>query len=145
MGVSKAETSESYAYNGNGDRLQQTVNGTSENFTLDLNIGLAQVLASQGDTYLYGLNRLGFERGGQEYQYLHDALGSVRQAVKTNGEFTGLVSATTYDPYGKVIFSLGENTPFGFTGEMQDQNLDEVYLRARQYAPSTGTFLSRDI
>ena len=145
VGVSKAETSESYAYNGNGDRLQQTVNGTSENFTLDLNIGLAQVLASQGDTYLYGLNRLGFERGGQEYQYLHDALGSVRQAVKTSGEFTGLVSATTYDPYGNVVFSLGENTPLGFTGEMQDQSLnDMVYLRERYYTSETGRFLTKD-
>ena len=145
VGVNKTDTSVSYAYNGDGDRLKQTVNGTSENYTLDLNSGLAQVLASQSDTYLYGLNRLGFERGGQEYQYLHDALGSVRQAVKTSGEFTGLVSATTYDPYGKVIFSLGENTSFGFTGETQDQSLnDMVYLRARYYAPSMGTFLSRD-
>ncbi len=68
VGVSKADTSVSYAYNGNGDRLQQTENGTSENYTLDLNSGLSQILASQDEIYLYGLNRLGFERGGLEYQ-----------------------------------------------------------------------------
>jgi len=35
----------SFAYNGLGDRRQQTVNGQTTNYTLDLAAGLTQVLA----------------------------------------------------------------------------------------------------
>lgn len=62
-----------------------------------------------------------------------------------SGANGGLVSSSSYDPYGKVIFGLGEETTFGYTGEQQYRSLDDmVYLRARYYAPTTGTFLSRD-
>jgi YD repeat-containing protein len=37
VGISKTDTSGSYAYNGNGDRLQETENGTTENYVLSLN------------------------------------------------------------------------------------------------------------
>jgi hypothetical protein len=54
-------TSDNCSYNGLGGRLKQTLNGTEKDFTLDLNAGLTQVLAYGGDTYLYGLNRLGYD------------------------------------------------------------------------------------
>jgi YD repeat-containing protein len=34
-----------YAYNGLGDRLQQTVNGVASDYTLDIEAGLTQVLS----------------------------------------------------------------------------------------------------
>jgi hypothetical protein len=70
------------SYNGLGDRLKQTVNETEKDFSLNLNAGLTQVLAYRGDTYLYGLNWLGYDNSGETYQYLADTLGSVRQVVK---------------------------------------------------------------
>lgn len=38
----------------------------------------------------------------------------------------------------------GTTTPFGFTGEQTDPTTGLVNLRARQYAPGLGRFLSRD-
>ena len=81
-----AETS-SYAYNGLGDRLSQTVNGLTTEYTLDLNAGLTQVLDDGTNTYLYGLTRLGQEATDMEY-FLGDALGSVRQMVDSAGVVT---------------------------------------------------------
>ena len=41
----------SYRYNGLGDRLSQTVNGQTSNYTLDLNTGLTQVLSITAQGY----------------------------------------------------------------------------------------------
>ena len=57
--INKTDTAITYHYNGQGDRIQQTVNGVENNYTLDLNSGLAQVLAYGDETYSYGLDRLG--------------------------------------------------------------------------------------
>jgi len=48
-----------FAYNGLGDRLQQTVNGVPTHYSLDLNNSLTQVLSDGSSAYLYGLDRIG--------------------------------------------------------------------------------------
>lgn len=144
-GLSKDGAAVTYGYNGLGDRLKQTINGDERDFSLDLNAGLTQVLAYGGDTYLYGLNRLGYDNSGETYQYLADALGSVRQVTKSGVTNAGLTLSKSYDPYGNVIYSNGAETSYGFTGEWQDNSLNGmIYLRARSYNPTTGTFLSKD-
>jgi YD repeat-containing protein len=50
ISVTGNSTSE-YAYNGLGDRLQQTVDGVPTNYTLDLNARLTQVLSDGTNTY----------------------------------------------------------------------------------------------
>jgi RHS repeat-associated protein len=142
IGFSKEGMTVTNYYNGQGDRLQQTVNGVENKYTLDLNTGLTQVLNDKDNTYLYGLNRLEYERTGDEYQYLTDALGSVRQVVKTGGDNSDLILTKSYAPYGDEVFSNGIDTPYGFTGEMQSGGL--VHLRARDYSPEYGRFLTRD-
>ncbi|MDL1895771.1 hypothetical protein FBQ82_05825 [Anaerolineae bacterium CFX7] len=47
-----------FAYNGVGDRLRQTVDGITTNYTLDLNAGLTQVLADGTHSYLYSVGRI---------------------------------------------------------------------------------------
>jgi RHS repeat-associated protein len=144
-GVNKEGTAISYSYNGLGDRTKQTINGSEKSFVLDLNSGLTQVLAYDTETYIYGLDRLGYEKVDEDYEYLPDALGSVRQVVKTSGANVGLTLAQSYDPYGNVLSTNGETASYGFTGEWQDSSTNGlVYLRARTYNPETGTFLSKD-
>ena len=48
----------SFAYNGQGDRLSQTVNNVTTRYTLDLNAGLTQVLSDGSYTYLYANGRV---------------------------------------------------------------------------------------
>ncbi|MFZ6027009.1 MAG: RHS repeat-associated core domain-containing protein [Chloroflexota bacterium] len=139
-----------YAYNGNGDRLQQTVNGVTTNYTLDLNTGLIQVLDDNANTYLYGRGRIAQTEhvsGIPQYflgdaRRLHAVAGSVRQLADATGEIT---LARSYTPYGEVLSSAGwGETSYSFTGEMADSYSGLLYLRARYYAPGMGRFLSRD-
>jgi YD repeat-containing protein len=75
----------SYTYNGLGDRLGQTVNSVTTNYTLDLNAGLTQVLADGESTYLYGLGRIAQLSAEETAYFLGDALGSVRQLTDESG------------------------------------------------------------
>jgi RHS repeat-associated protein len=129
-----------YRYNGLSDRVQQTVNGVTTTYVLDLNTGLTQVLSDGTDTYLYGLSRIGEEDTARDY-YLGDALESVRQLTNSNGEVS---LAQTFEPYGKVWASVGTgSSSYAFTGEMVDPS-GLVHLRARYMDPSEGRFISRD-
>ncbi|MBU1659866.1 MAG: hypothetical protein KKD28_00145 [Chloroflexi bacterium] len=123
-----SQSSSSYAYNGMGDRVSQTVDGETTTYTLDTAIGLTQVLFDGENAYLYGLGRIG-EQGSGGWTYHHgDALGSVRQLTDESGVVT-LVKG--YQPYGDVLSSVGSGvSSYGFTGEWTDVS-GMVYLRAR--------------
>ncbi|MBI4675093.1 MAG: hypothetical protein HY741_25920 [Chloroflexi bacterium] len=49
----------SFAYNGLGDRLRQTVGGVTTTYVNDYAAGLTQVLSDGTNTYLYGAGRIG--------------------------------------------------------------------------------------
>ncbi len=141
VAVSGQQSAFSFEYNGEGDRVAQTVNSMTTNYTLDLASGLTQVLADGEQTYLYGNGRIAQYRAGGADYFLGDALGSVRQLVDADGEVT---LAKNYEPYGELMDSAGSGgTSYGYTGEMTDLT-GLVYLRARYYAPWQGRFLSRD-
>lgn len=128
-------------YNGQGDRLRQTVNGVPTTYVLDLNAGLTQVLSDGSNTYLYGTSRIAEKQTGGWRYYAGDALGSVRQLVDNTGAVT---LAKSYQPFGTPLTSVGTGTTmYGFTGEQRDPT-GLVYLRARFYSPELGIFLSRD-
>jgi RHS repeat-associated protein len=141
--VSGSALAASFAYNGLGDRLQQTVGGVTTDYTLDLNSGLTQVLDDGTNAYLYGVDRIAQAgAAGTEY-FLGDALGSVRQLADVSG---AVVLAQAYDPYGVTANVNGgaAQTSYGFAGEYTSTAAGLIYLRARQYDPSMGRFTSRD-
>jgi YD repeat-containing protein len=92
--VSNQQSAINYAYNGLNDRLQETVNGITTTFTMDLNTGLAEALSDGINTYVYGVGRIAQVNTGTEY-FLGDALGSVRQLTNASGSIT---YARVYDP-----------------------------------------------
>jgi RHS repeat-associated protein len=131
----------SYSYNGLGDRVSQTVNSVTTNFTLDMNSGLTQVLQEGSNSYLYGTQRLAQYQGTNPSYFLGDALGSVRQLVDASGAVT---LSKGYEPYGEELStSGGAASRYGYTGEQMDET-GLVYLRARMYSSVTGRFQSRD-
>lgn len=76
------------------------------------------------------------------YFYLHDRLGSVRQLINTSGN---VVRLYTYNPFGETLETNGSfANPFRFSGQFFDDEIDEYYLRARQYDPYIYRFTSRD-
>ena len=110
------------------------------NYTLDLNVGLTQVLNDGTNQYLYGVGRIAQVNTTTEY-FLGDALGSVRQLTNSNGDIT---LARAYEPYGNLAQANGTaQTNYGFTSEYTDPS-GKVYLRARYYSSDVGRFLSKD-
>jgi len=66
----------------------------------------------------------------------------VRQLTDSSGEVT---YARTYNPYGEVTSTAGTaQTSYGYTGEYFGDYNELVYLRARNYAPGIGRFITRD-
>jgi len=131
-------------YNGQGDRVSQTVNGATTHYSLDLNGGLTQVLQDDSHTYLYGNGRVAQEGAAGLDYFLGDALGSVRQLVP-DGEQTEVALVRSYAPYGEVLESAGAaHSDYAFTGEMLDAHTGLVFLRARYYSPAIQQFFQRD-
>jgi RHS repeat-associated protein len=53
--------------------------------------------------------------------------------------------STRYQPYGEKLTSAGAAaTSYGFGGEWTDEVAGVLYLRASQYSPSQGRFISKD-
>ena len=81
---------------------------------------------------------------GTKYFYLHDRLGSVRALVDSSGD---VVNRYTYEPYGFDFTSETEETVdnfFKFTGQYHDEEIEQYYLRARQYDLYLSRFVGRD-
>ncbi len=140
VSISNPQSTITNSYDGQGNRYQQTANGVTSTYALDLAAGLPQVLSDGANTYLYGLGRIAQQSAGGSEYFLADALGSVRQLVDASGTIVGTQS---FDPYGNPLSSRGTLTSYGFAGEWTDET-GLQYLRARYYSPATGSFLSRD-
>jgi len=72
--------------------------------------------------------------------YLGDHLGSTRKVLDAS---RNTVFSTSYEPFGKP-FAPGGSEAYKYTGEKHDDPTGLVYLRARQYDPEIGRFVSAD-
>jgi RHS repeat-associated protein len=137
----------SYAYDENNIRVSSTVNGVKKNYVIDANRPYAQVLEEHKEgqldaSYVYGLDLISQQRGGENYFYHVDGLGSTRALSNEDGNLTDTYS---YDAYGTLINSSGTTVnPYLFAGEQYDPNLEQYYLRQRYYDPQVGRFTRRD-
>lgn len=130
-----------YAYNGLGDRIQQTINSAPQKYTLDLIGGLTQVLFDEMDAYLYGVGRIGQEQHGEWQYYIGDALDSVRQIT---GASAGPTFTHSFESFGSSQSYAGINpSKYGFIGEWTDTT-GLIHLRARYYYSEIGRFISKD-
>jgi RHS repeat-associated protein len=82
------------------------------------------------------------------FYYLSDGQGSIRLLRNSVSQ---LKASYSYDAYGSQHCTMpggptecDANTPFGYTGQYQDQESGLLYLRARYYDPATQQFISRD-
>lgn len=75
-------------------------------------------------------------------QYFNtDLLGSVRLVTDEAG---AAVATSTFDEFGSPTTHTGPQPAFGFTGAWTDTATGLVHLRARDYDPATGQFLTVD-
>jgi RHS repeat-associated protein len=139
-----AEIKDTYAYNGDGLRISQTISGTTTFITLDHGTPTPLVASDGTNSYIYGPGGLQVEQiNAEKPLFLHaDQQASTRMLTST----TGTVQATmSYEPYGKLSGSTGTSTtPLGYTGQYTNSDTGLLYLRARSYDPSTAQFMSAD-
>lgn len=80
--------------------------------------------------------------GKNEPLYLHhDQQGSTRLITGSTGTVEG---KCTYGAYGIPTCEGSATTPLGYDGQYTNSDTGLIYLRAREYDPTTGQFLSVD-
>jgi RHS repeat-associated protein len=137
---------DTYTYNGEGLRTTETINGTTSYLTWDtIELELPSILSNGTNSFIYGPNNLPVEQinSKEEATYLHhDQQGSTRLLTSSTGAVTG---AYTYGPYGATEGHTGTaTTPLGYDSQYTNSDTGLIYLRAREYDPSTAQFLTRD-
>ena len=142
----------SMVYDGDGNRVKETVGGVATNYLVDtLNpTGLPQVLDETVNgavtrTYAYGLQRISENQlNGSTWTpsfYGYDGHGNVRFLTNSTGTVTDTYQ---YDAFGRLIALTG-STPnkFLYSGEWSD-SIGLYNLRARYYNQAKGRLCARD-
>lgn len=81
-------------------------------------------------------------RGGQNYFYHSDGLGSITEITDNTGT---VVKSYTYDSFGNIVNETGTlNNPYTYTGRERDSESGLYFYRARYMDPKTGRFLQED-
>ena len=152
IGATTGGNTVSYTYDDAGDRTSETVNGQTTTFLNDPNQAYDQVLEEYAPggvlaaTYIRGIDLLFEERSERRRHAVvlrrRDNLGSTRALTNSAGAVTDTYS---YDAYGNLIAGTGTTVnPYLFTGQWFDAAIGQYYLRARDYEPTTGAFVSLD-
>ena len=116
-------------------------------YVYDLTQENAQVLlqyasptdAKTTDAFSYGVSgRTSSDTAGV---YVYDGRGSVSETVAKSK----VTSTLRYDPYGEITTGAPvQDTIYAYNGEQYTPQTGLIYLRARNYDPTTGTFTSKD-
>ncbi len=143
----------SIKYDGDGNRVEKTVNGVTTKYLVDDNnlTGYAQVVEEIQNNvvtrqYTYGLDLIsqGQLIANDRFTsfYLYDGHGSVRGLTNSSGTLTDQYD---YDAFGNLISQVG-STPnlYLYAGEQYDPDLGLYYNRARYLDVDRGRFWSQD-
>jgi RHS repeat-associated protein len=79
------------------------------------------------------------------YYPLYDGNGNVLATLEDSGSSTSVADAYHYDPFGKMLLSVGDSdNPFRFSTKYFDKETGFYYYGYRYYDPVTGRWPSRD-
>lgn len=145
-------TTTTYAYAGDGRRLKATQGSSITNYLWDESADLPQLALERDGSnnllrrYLNGPDPLSMTTGGATYYYHHDGLGSIANVTSATGAAQWTYG---YEPFGTTRTetknaSKAPTNLLRFTGQLYDTATSLYDLRARQYDPASGRFLSLD-
>ena len=148
-GVTDGESSYTYAYDGDGNRISKTVNGVTTEFVyvdgklLSLKKGadVLRFLYDETDT-VYG-----FLYNGDVCYYVFNLQGDITGIRKADGWDAASYS---YDAWGNPTgiyddyTTLATLNPFRYRGYFYDEETGFYYLQSRYYDPEVGRFINSD-
>ena len=145
-----------YAYDALGNVVSTIQNGIVSDYINDpLSLlvsgqpltSIAQVDGPNGTnqtTYDYGLGLAATTSAGATSFYLSDANGDITGLTGSGGH---IQSINDYEPFGTLLYSAGQaQSQFGYSGVYGSPASENglISMRARQYDPQLGRFLTRD-
>ena len=134
-----------YPYLPNDLRLSKTVGNNTTYFMWSGDDILAELNGSYAVTaqYVYGTERI-YNCINNNY-YLYNNHGDTSEVTNANGIVVKSYSLNGFDAYGDEKNPDSNDTnPFRYCGEYYDAETGNIYLRARYYDPSTGSFITED-
>jgi RHS repeat-associated protein len=143
-------TTNSYQYDGLGNRMSASRSGALTRYVLDRNSPLTQVLVETdagGNItayYVYGLGLVSrIDSGGNVRYYHFDSRGSTVALSDVTGK---VLEAYAYDPFGQPINRIISTNRFRYLGRhgVMDEENGFLYLRARYYSTKHGRFITKD-
>ena len=149
VGTTAGAESARFDYDAAGNRIGATSGGQTTRYLVDADGPLPRILEERpGDGspaahYVFADTTISQTRGATTSYYHHDALGSTRALTDGAG---GVTDTYANDAFGNDAGGSGSTAgELGFAGERRVPELGGTYdLRARQYDPATGRFLSID-
>ena len=141
--LENGEEKASYKYNGNGQRVEKTVNGAKTKYYWDgANIKNEGTASAVNATNYFGANGVFGRKSGSVTNTLYKN-GHGDTVLLTRGNT--IVRDYEYDAYGAEKNTLSsDDNPFRYSGEYFDSETGFIYLRNRYYDPSSARFISED-
>ncbi|MDO4299815.1 MAG: RHS repeat-associated core domain-containing protein [Clostridia bacterium] len=136
-----------YTYMANGLRFSKSVKGNKTSFLWDGDGLMMTVTADEIRSYAKspGYMRTGTSKELSSHNtklYIFNGHGDVAGMTDKSGN---LEKTYSYDAFGNELNPDSSDTnPFRYCGEYYDDELESIYLRARNYNPSTGRFTTED-
>ena len=144
-------TTVNYKYDGLGRRVEKEVIGGTTNVTRYVYDNEDILLELDGNnnivaryTHGPGIDEpLVMEKGGQNYYYHADGLGSITEITNQSG---GAIQRYTYSSFGEIESQQDSNfvQPYAFTSREFDSETGLYFYRARSYDSLSGRFLQED-
>ena len=138
-----------YAYNGDGQRISKTVNGTKTEYYYNGSILAGEKTGNNTIIFMYDNNgdAFGFTYNGKEYYYIKNAQNDVTAIADSSGK---VVANYHYDAWGKLLEISGSNTdiananPIRYRSYYYDSDTELYYLNTRYYSPDMCRFINAD-
>jgi RHS repeat-associated protein len=140
-----------FRYNTDGERIATDRATSVERYLIDPQntTGFSQVRETRNaqggllEEFRYGLDLISRDAADEGLRYFHtDALGSTRLLTDDTSQATDHYA---YTGYGVLADAGGSSdNAYLYAGERLEEDTGNYYLRARDYDPASGRFLSRD-
>lgn len=141
-----SDTVVDFTYDLSGIRSTKTIDGVQHSYLYAGEKLLRESYGSNVLDFFYDANGTPYalKYNGSIFYYITNLQGDVVQIVDTNGN---TVANYEYDPYGKVISSIGaiaEVNPIRYRGYYYDKETELYYLQNRYFDPAVGRFINAD-